>query len=564
MKYRHNVFGYAAGLRVSAAFLCSMYSCTFSIDSEKADQREFDEQVVSAQENAEPLQFDEKENSASIVYLVNRAADFFKKNRLVNACHAFSHTNDFIEGEVYVYVMDMQGVFLAHGEQQELIWQNYYDYKDALGTPIAQQIIKKAREGGGWVTYEWRGASKISYVQLVEKDGKDFIVAAGYYPHSKQDQVVNLVKGAVEVVRKDIEDGRPIEQAFSTINYALGRFVLGDLYLYALRFDGLLLANASEPKYVGLNSLEEQDTRGVFINKEIIQKLKAKQVGEGVWVEYVSKRALKRAYAEKVVDGKGVEYFIACGYYPEAGRDKVTDLVSKGFQFMKAHGLSQAVKAFSRGRNNEFVYGDIGVFVYDLNGVVIAEQEKSIIGKNLLNAADEDGRFWMKEVIAKAKDGGGWIDFKLNKSFKSVYVEQIDLGVDSYIIGADFYPSSKRETMMLLAKSAVSFMQTNSLEQAFAQFVINKSRFIRGDLSIYVFDLAGNCYADGTDVEKIWDTRLDAKDDEGKHYVRMLIDASKAGATEVTYRMHHRPVVAHVERVEKDGTTFIVGSSFQK
>ena len=65
--------------------------------------------------------------------------------------------------------------------------------------------------------------------------------------------------------------------------------------------------------------------------------------------------------------------------------------------------------------------------------------------------------------------------------------------------------------MTLLAKSAVSYLEANTLEVAFAQFVDPKSRFIRGDLFVSVFDLAGNCYAYGADVEKIWDTLLTVK-----------------------------------------------------
>jgi cytochrome c len=528
-------------------------------------QPELSEQIVSAEAHASDAAFDEKSKSNAVVALVNRATEFFKQNRLVTACHAFSHTDQFIDGEVYVYVLDMNGVFLAHGQQQELIWQNYMNYKDTLGTPIAQQIIKKAREGGGWVTYEWRGASKISYVQLVEKEGKEFIIAAGYYPHSKQDTVVNMVKGAVEVVKKDIEDGRPIEQAFSTISYRLGRFVVGDLYLYAMRFsNGELLAHGAEPKLVGTIALEDQDSRGVFFNKEIIQKLKQKPLGEGIWVEYISQRALKRAYAEKITDTQGVDYFIACGYYPEADREQAADLVRKGFQFMESHGLSQAVKVFEKeGRHNEFVYGDLSLFVFDQQGKVISDINTAIVGQNYWNRVDEDGRLYVQELIKKAQNGGGWIDFKLNKLFKSFYVELVELGVDKYVIGSAFYPSSKRETMILLAKSAISYMKSNTLEIAFAHFVDPKQGFVRGDLYIYVFDLAGNCYAYGPEVDKIWDTLLDAQDDEGKYFVKMLIDGSQAGPIDLSYRMHNRPVIAHAERIEKDGVTFVVGSSFQ-
>jgi signal transduction histidine kinase len=228
---------------------------------------------------------------------------------------------------------------------------------------------------------------------------------------------------------------------------------------------------------------------------------------------------------------------------------------------MKSHGLTQAVKEFSRRRNNEFEYGNLSLFIYDLQGTVIADQNKSLIGQNHFKFTDEDHQFYVQEIIRKAQDGGGWVNFKLNKLFKSFYVELLELGTDTYVIGSAFYPTSKRETMNLLTKSAVSYIQTNPLEIALAQFVDVNSSFIRGDLFISVFDLGGNCYAHGSDVEKIWETMLHAKDDTGKYYIKILIDASEAGPTDIIYHMHKRPVIAHVERVEKDGTTFIISSS---
>ncbi len=63
----------------------------------------------------------------------------------------------------------------------------------------------------------------------------------------------------------------------------------GDLYLYALDFDGNIMAQGERPGLIGQNSLNYQDSEGRFTNKEIIQKLR--DAKEGVWVEYKSKRA---------------------------------------------------------------------------------------------------------------------------------------------------------------------------------------------------------------------------------------------------------------------------------
>src|SRR5205823_8999225 len=65
--------------------------------------------------------------------------------------------------------------------------------------------------------YEWRGASKVSYVKKVVKGDKTYIIGAGYYPHSKESSVENLVKGAADLFNTTIKNNRSKEEVFSAI-----------------------------------------------------------------------------------------------------------------------------------------------------------------------------------------------------------------------------------------------------------------------------------------------------------------------------------------------------------
>ena len=136
-------------------------------------------------------------------------------------------------------------------------------------------MIKKAKAGGGWVTYQWRNATKVSYVKSFTKDGKEYVIGAGYYPHSKRDIVIGLVKAAVayfnDVV---IKKGFLVDEVFSTLSYPAGRFVMGDLYLYAVDFNGQMMANGDRPGLIGTNVLNVKDAEGKFVNQEIINSLK--------------------------------------------------------------------------------------------------------------------------------------------------------------------------------------------------------------------------------------------------------------------------------------------------
>jgi signal transduction histidine kinase len=525
------------------------------------EEPEFSSVVMQSQEDATNTHFDIKKKNEHVKAVVKKGVAYFNDHTLVDTCKAFSYGKDFKEGDVYLFILDMQGRFLAHGREQDLIWRDYYNYRDSLGAPFVQEIIQKASQGGSWITYEWRGSTKVTWAEAVQKGEDKYIVGAGYYPHAKEDTVVTLVKGAVAVVNKDLREDRPMEQAFSTISYRLGRFVVGDLYLYALRFDGLQVAHENQD-LVGQYALDYKDSSGLFVNKEIIQKLNTKKVGEGIWIDYQSNNAQKRAYAEKIVDKNGTEYFIACGYYPDIKRENVIELVRRGYQYMKSHGLTQAVKEFTRDTNNSFSLGELSLFVYGVDGTLVADVNEALIGRNMINQADEDARLYIKEMIKKAENGGGWVDFKFNKSFKSIYVEKVQLGADFYVVGSGLYPVSKSDTMQLLVKSAISYVQTNPLGKAFEQFVDNTSSFMRGDLYISVFDTKGNCYAYGDQEDLVWVNMIKATDDNGKEYIRLLIAATEDGPARITYQKYNREVVAYAERVDKDGLTLIVSSHF--
>lgn len=55
----------------------------------------------------------------------------------------------------YFFVYDLQGRLLMHPHKPELVNQNLWEFKDANGTPVIQQLVKRAREGGGFEEFLW-------------------------------------------------------------------------------------------------------------------------------------------------------------------------------------------------------------------------------------------------------------------------------------------------------------------------------------------------------------------------------------------------------------------------
>jgi signal transduction histidine kinase len=528
-------------------------------------EEEGQKQEAGTDEHIDGFDLQQKQND--VRSLLERGIEFCaNNNHMANVCHAFTHTKDFIEGELYLFLLDPKGVVYAHGEQEDLLWRNLWDYRDSFGAFAVQSIIKTAQAGPGWLTYEWSGAVKVSYVQKIMIEGKEYVIGCGYYPHSKKYAAIGLVKGAVALFNQDVAQGHPIERAFGTMGYSLSeRFMYGDLYLYALDFNGIIRAQGDDPGLIGSPALERKDAQGKMINKEIIDKLKAKEEGDGVWIQYTSKNALKVTYAEKVKDAQGNYYFIASGYYPEIDRDKTVDLVRRAYQFMKASGTSVAAKQFTEKNIYTYRLGDLFIFVYDMQGNCIAHGgNDSFVGQNHFDLKDEDGRYYVREIVHQARAGGGWLDFKLKNSFQATYVEKIDMGVDTYIIGAGMFPVSKPETMTLLVKSAIGYFNSHPVDEVFKSLVDRKGAFIRGDLFVFALDTDGYCYAWGDTYELIWKNLIEWKDDEGKTFIKEMIDLALQGPDLFVYKFNKRMRVDYVEIVEKDDKTYLLGSGFYK
>jgi len=492
--------------------------------------------------------------------LVDRGAEYFTKHVIADACSAFSHTKDFVEGERYVFVFDERGTCFAHGEQTDLIWQNLYDKRDSFGSYPIREIIAKAQEGGGWVSYEWRGVTKSSYVRPVLKNGVLYAVGAGYYPYSKEDSVVALVRGAAESIAKAAREGT-VELALSEISYPIGPFVDGDLYPFVLDVHGRVLAHARRPHLVGLSAWREQDARGRYHNQELITELQTAR-GRGTWIEYMSRGARKLLYGQLVAGVGGREYVVACGYYPDETHEQAKELVRRGHAFVKQHGQVAAAREFNDERSLRFRDGALSLFLFDMDGVCLAYGENSqLVGRNLYDMQDEEGAYFVREILERALTGGGWVSAKLRNLFQSIYVEVVEIGGQRFAVGSGFYPASKSDRARLLAKSAISYLQNNPTEQAFGQMVKRDGSFIRGSLRVFAFDREGICHAYGDRHTLLWRDLREVTDDEGVPFIKELLAETREGPATISYHLNSAPVVAYAEPVTKDGVDYVIGSS---
>jgi len=125
---------------------------------------------------------------------------------------------------------------------------------------------------------------------------------------SPKSEATGLVKKAVIHIK---ENGK--EAALAEFNNANGKFVKGELYVFAYSLQGVIIAHPMNPKLVGKDMLEIKDADGKYFTKEFIATVNGP--GKG-WVDYrwtnpVSKKIeAKSSYVEKAGD-----IFVGCGIY---------------------------------------------------------------------------------------------------------------------------------------------------------------------------------------------------------------------------------------------------------
>ncbi len=118
---------------------------------------------------------------------------------------------------------------------------------------------------------------------------------------------------------------------------------------------------------------------------------------------------------------------------------EATAMVKKGVSFIKSNGKDKGYAAISD-KAGPFVDRDLYLVVYGLDGVVRAHgANEKMVGKNLMELKDIDGKAFVKERVELAQSKGTfWQDYKFTNPVtkkvepKSMYCEKLD---DSVVCG---------------------------------------------------------------------------------------------------------------------------------
>jgi signal transduction histidine kinase len=135
---------------------------------------------------------------------------------------------------------------------------------------------------------------------------------------------------------------------------------------------------------------------------------------------------------------------ISCAFAGEYGtRNEAVAMVKRVEDMFASAGAESTFKAVSDTSVASFHDRDLYPFIYDLSGRCVAHGARpALIGKNLLELKDQDGKYLIREMIDIARGpGSGWINYKWPNPLsnkiedKASYVEKMG----DYFVGVGVY-----------------------------------------------------------------------------------------------------------------------------
>ncbi|MYM39136.1 cache domain-containing protein [Duganella qianjiadongensis] len=118
--------------------------------------------------------------------MVKKAVSLIKSEGKEKAFAAISDpaNTTFHDRDMYIYVYDMNGVAVAHGNNPKMVGKRLIDLKDNEGKPMIKEMVDLAKtKGKGWVDFKWPNPvtksveSKSGYIEKVD----DVLVGSGIY-----------------------------------------------------------------------------------------------------------------------------------------------------------------------------------------------------------------------------------------------------------------------------------------------------------------------------------------------------------------------------------------------
>lgn len=226
---------------------------------------------------------------------------------------AFNAASEFVDHELYVWVLGTDGVLLASGgSSAALIGRKVLNMRDAFGAPFFYDMIEQAKSAdSGVVEYRWlnrvhnKPERKVTYFRKVGTR----LLAVGYYiPRATPAQATAMLGRAVAALQADPA------KALADFNNLNGGYIEDDLYVFVVGLDdGKFRAHGASPRLIGSDGYALTDPQGQPIIRQMVDALAGQDHGE---LDYAWRNPVTRQVEHKhTLFRKVGDSLVGVGYY---------------------------------------------------------------------------------------------------------------------------------------------------------------------------------------------------------------------------------------------------------
>lgn len=233
------------------------------------------------------------------------------------ALAAFSRQGEFVRDDLYVFVINTNGIMLASGGPSVmLIGRDIFNTIDEELKPKFEQALSIAADGeiheADYPWGQWNPAGrKITKHVYFQRVGDKILAVGHYQPRASSEQALALLETAAEAVASDAR------ATFNAINSLDERFYQDDLYVFVVEVDSQrFVAHGSNLRLIGRNIGALADRVGrPIVGEDLVQVLKEGTIEFDYQWEHPITGEIehKHAFARKVG-----HYLVAVGYYQPA------------------------------------------------------------------------------------------------------------------------------------------------------------------------------------------------------------------------------------------------------
>ncbi len=464
-------------------------------------------------------------------FLVRNAIDRYESDG-IDATLAHYNTEESIDGQWYVFIIDAEGTMIAHAANPDLVGMHVDDILGPNGYPAGAAVAASADEDGEWFSYDFpnpdTGGVETKHSWMVIHDGLTF--GTGWYERGPGKADAPAYTKAFVRQAINLYDAVGLEDTLAYYNTADS--VDGQWYVFIFDANDTLIAHAANADLVGMHASDILGPNGYPAGAAVV----ASADEDGGWFSYdfpnPDTGGVETKHSWMVIhDG----FTFGSGWY-ERGPSKADPpaytkaFVRQAINLYDAVGLDDTIAYYNA---KESIDGQWYVFIGDEDKTMLAHAANpDLVGMHASEILGPNGYPAGAAVAAVADEDGEWFSYDFPSPDAGVETKHSWMVLhDGLTFGSGWYERGPAKSdapayTKTFVRQAINLYDAIGLEDTIAYY--NTRESVDGQWYVFIIDADGYTIShyNSDFIGRDPSLRLDAT---GRFYGDDLLGATESG-----------------------------------